>query len=403
MVGLPKEDWSNQFVAEVLPSVCAQYQPQAVYFPSSPCGGDLPFHPAEGIAHYYGVGAYQRDLSDLSVAQVKFASECLGFSNIPDSRSLEVFFGGPHPAPHLAAWKAGVHRDNGSGWDFEDVRDYYLKSLFGVDPVSLRYSDLERYFTCSSVVSGEVMARVFSVWRCPTNLCSGGIVWFFNDLVPGAGWGIIDSLGAPKPAAFVLKQALQPVQVLLEDKGLAGHVVTLLNETAQVCDGKLIVQLWQHGRVCTASAERDVSVASRSGMTLNVDALLGQFHDTTWSYRFGPRKHEAITARWVTPNGRLVSQAVCFVGGGCGAAIERCELRATFGEEDGANFIEVESDALLHYARVNVRDCAAVDNFVHLIPEQSYRQRFMKPIDLSRLRSNITALNYADSVRIASS
>lgn len=402
MVGLPKADWSNEFVSEVLPRLCTELHPQTAYFPSSPCGGALPFQPSEGIAHYYGVGAYQRDLSDLAVAQVKFASECLAFSNIPDARSLEAFFGVAHPAPHLATWKAGVHRDNGAGWDFEDVRDHYLKTLFGVDPVALRYSDLERYFALSSIVSGEVMARVFSVWRNPTNACAGGLVWFFNDFVPGAGWGLIDSLGAMKPAAFVLKQTLQPVQVLLEDRGLGGHVVTLLNETSSPCDGKLVVQLWQHGRVCTASAEHDVNVAARSGTTLSVDALLGHFHDTTWSYRFGPRKHEAVTARWLGADGRLLAQAVCFVGGGFGALVERCEIQTAFVEDGGANFLEVKSDALLHYARIDIRDCLAVDNFVHLIPGQSYRLRFVKPVGQTRLRGDLTALNYADSVRIAS-
>lgn len=403
MVGLPKEDWTNEFVADELPRLCSQYHGQTVYFPSSPCGGDLPFHPSEGIVHYYGVGAYQRDISDLATARVKFASECLGFANIPGARSLQKFFGSSHPAPHLPAWKAGVHRDNGSGWDFEDVRDHYLQRLFGVDPVALRYSDLERYFALSSVVSGEVMTQVFTAWRQPDNVCSGGIVWFFNDFVPGAGWGLIDSTGAPKPAAFLLKQTLQPLQVLLEDRGLGGHVVALLNETPEACGGKLVVELWQSGRICTARAEENVNVAPRTGLTINVDALLGHFHDTTWSYRFGPRKHEVVTARWVGANGRLISQAVRFVGGGYGAWVERCNVMGAIVQEAGETFVQVETDALLHFAQIDVRECTAIDNFVHLIPGQVYRLRVEQPAGLTRLRGDLTALNYADSVRIASS
>lgn len=403
MVGLPKPEWSNEFVGETLPRLCAAYHPQTAYFPSSPCGGDLPFHTSEGIAHYYGVGAYQRDLADVANAQVKFASECLGFSNIPAPRSLQAVFGTAHPAPHHPGWKAGVPRDNAAGWDFEDIRDHYLKVLFDVDPIALRYSNLDRYFALSSVVTGEVMAQVFTAWRHPKDVCAGGIAWFLNDIVPGAGWGLFDSTGATKPAAFVLGQALQSRQVLLADRGLEGHTVALVNETNSPCSGTLVVELWQHARVCTARAECAVSVEARGNFTVNVDALLGHFHDTTWSYRFGPRKHEAISVRWLDAGGRLVSQALRFVGGGAGAWVERCEVQTSFGEEAGQSFVEVKTDALLHFAQLDLRDCTAIDNFVHLVPGQTYRLRFQKPDGLTRLRGDLTALNYADSVRVASS
>ena len=69
-----------------------------------------------GIAQYFGVGAYLRDLPDARHSGVRFASECLAFSNLPD--------------PVVAG---GVPQDNGADWDFADVREHYRGERYGAD------------------------------------------------------------------------------------------------------------------------------------------------------------------------------------------------------------------------------------------------------------------------------
>src|SRR5204862_5110252 len=184
-----------------------------------------------GITHYYGIGAYLRSPTELRQADVKFTPECLGFANIPEPSTVYAVTEGGHPVMHDPIWKRRVPRDGGAGWDFEDVRDHYLRALFGLDPVRMRCFDTPRYLALSRVTTGELMEKVYSEWRSVNSRCGGALVWFLRDLWPGAGWGILDSDGVPKACYYYLRRVWQPQAVILTDEGLDGIQAHVINET----------------------------------------------------------------------------------------------------------------------------------------------------------------------------
>jgi beta-mannosidase len=404
MMGLPAEQWCNHFFAQALPELCAQHHRGIPYFPSTPWGGALPIHVSAGLAHYYGVGAYRRPLADVKNARVKFATECLGFSNIPEPETMARVSEGAVLPPHHPRWKARVPRDSGSGYDFEDVRDHYLKELFCIDPVALRSQDVARYYAVSRAVSGEVMGRVFSEWRAPASECGGGLVWFYRDLWPGAGWGITDSEGRPKAAYWALKRAWAPQTVRLTDEGLDGLFVHVLNDSAEMLDAMVELEMLQGGRVVTSAPQKPVLVPPRGGITLAGDALVGYFTDSTNAYRFGPPKHDAVTVRLRrVDSGELLAEDFYFPAGmnlapQRGATIEhRAEWLS-----DGTVEVTITSDTFLQSAAITCEGFTPSDNHFHLSPSQKKRIRFYPGTAPAGtiFRMHLEALNITETIAI---
>ena len=296
MLGLNAALGRGAWFGDDLPRIAGKHCPGVPYVPSAPCGGDLPFRTRHGIANYFGVGAYLRPLEDVRRAEVRFASECLAFANVPEPEVIEKMalaipggISSTHPV-----WKRGVPRDAGASWDFEDVRDHYLKLLYSVDPAALRSTDVNRYWELSRMVSGEILAEVFGEWRRPGSPCAGGIISSAADLEPGAGWGILDSQGHPKCAYWFLKRALAPRTVWTTDEGLNGIDVHVANDDGAALECRLRVALYRGGEQRVAQSEIAISVPKHQAVTIGVEQILGRFVDAAYAYRFGPPGHDLV-------------------------------------------------------------------------------------------------------------
>jgi beta-mannosidase len=306
MLGLDPALGRDPFYREGLSAAANDADLDAVLVPSAPFGGDLPFRPDRGVANYYGVGGYRRPLSDARTAGVRFAAECLAFSNIPD---------GPTTALDDPEWKAGVPRDRGADWDFEDVRDHYLELLYGVDASALRRDDPSRYLALSRAVSGEVMGEVFGEWRRAGSPTAGGLVLWWRDVVPGAGWGLVDRDGTPKVAYHQLRRALAPVAIWTTDEGLGGVAVHVANDRPERLVARLRVALYRDLEIPVGAGERLLEVPPHGTTDLDVEAVIGHFVDAAWAYRFGPPAQDLIVATLEPLDGdaaRPISQAFRF-------------------------------------------------------------------------------------------
>jgi beta-mannosidase len=303
MFGLEPGSWESPVLEQTIPAVLECVLPGVPYIASSPIGGQLPFDPSAGVAHYFGVGAYLRPLSDARLADVRFAAECLAFSNPPERESVVEMFGADPAAAHTAAWKAGIARDSGTSWDFEDVRDFYVRAFFEREPAEVRYADPDWALDLGRAAVAEAMSAVMSEWRRAASRCAGGLVLSWQDLWPGAGWGIVDSLGRPKAPWYALRAVLDPVAVTMTDEGLSGLHIHVVNDRPEPFTGHFELEAFAEDGLRVEQADMPLEVGARDAITLPATGLLGGFRDLTRAYRFGPPSHDVVVASLTSPDG----------------------------------------------------------------------------------------------------
>ncbi|KWZ40708.1 beta-mannosidase [Burkholderia savannae] len=372
MVGLAPDERRVPATEQLLAELCATHRPDAIYVADSPHGGVLPFAPREGVAHYYGVGAYLRPPEDARRAGVRFASECLAFANVPCDATLASI---GSPAAHEPSWKRAVPRDPGAPWDFDDVRDHYLRTLYGVEPARLRSCDPARYLTLSRAIVADLIAQTLSEWRRVGSSCAGALVWQFQDVMPGAGWGLVDAHGRPKSAWHALKRVSQPRQILLTDEGLNGLDVHVLNDAPTPLDARIELVALRDGKTPIARAGRTLRIDAHAGECVNSADLLGRFFDFTYAYRFGPREHDVVIASLYAADGALLSQAFHFPERTAPTVFERADigLEASAAYRDGRWCVDVQTRTFARYVHVSAPGLLPDIDWFHLAPGAAAR------------------------------
>jgi beta-mannosidase len=402
MFGATRDKWSPELFHVTLPDLCRQHAPGLPYWPSSAHGGAFPYQGDVGTTSYYGVGAYLRHPDDARRAGLRFATECLAFSNLPEWPAMAAMPGGLSLRVHHPAWKARAPRDLGAGWDFEDVRDHYVAQLFEVDPARLRYSDHDRYLMLGRVTTGEVMAAAFGEWRRAASPCQGALVWFLRDLWPGAGWGVVDSLGQPKAAYYHLKRALQPLAMSLSNEGGNGLYLHLSNDKPHAFAASLEVTAWRHGEVRVAQGSQPVSVSAHAAHSWPLMAWFDWFADWSWAYRFGPAPAQFIEIVLRSATGEVLARSQAFPAGLALPLEADLGLKAVATvDEDGQVRVRVSTRRLAQSVHIDAHGFIAEDAYFHLAPGDS-REVLLRPAKgaLTAFNGQILALNTDSPVNI---
>jgi beta-mannosidase len=404
MLGLPASEPANADGDRQLTALVRAFAPDVIWVPTTPTGGSFPFQANAGVSHYYGVGAYRRPLDDARRAGVRFAAECLAFSNVPNRATVDLVVNGVNG--DRERWQARVPRDPGSESDFEDVRDWYVEQIFDVDAAALRERDFDRYLALGRIATGEAMLRTFAEWRRPGSTCRGGLVWFAQDLWPGAGWGIVDSLGRPKPAYWYLARGCAPLALLVADEGLNGLWLHVVNDTGQAVEGELRVATYSNGVRQEPAVCADVEIPARGHRSIHANALFESFRDLTCAYRFGSLEHDLVACTLRDRvSGAVLASAHYFPHRLPAVWPPDVDIRLTARVEsiDDRLVLALEAARCAYAVEIDFDDFVPDDNYLYLEPGET-RRIGLRPnascVLPAEKRGRVSALNSQGVVHI---
>lgn len=391
MAGCAPQMWSIPLFEQVLADEARAARPNIPYLPNAPWGPTergLPFAASAPVAHYFGVGGYLRPLQDLTEAGVRFAAECLAFANPPDPAACRALGDAPGVDE---AWHRAVVRDPGASWTFEDVRDHYVETLFGVSAAAIRRRAPLHWLDLGRAAVGIIMQQAVATWRTDAR-CAGALVLMHQDVRAGAGWGVIGHDGRPKSAWYALRSVCQPVQVLLRDLGQNGVALHAINETAAARRLRLGLRALAPDGAVEWLGSEVLDLAPREQRAVQATTLMGRWRDLANAWPFGPPSFTVLGATLDdAETGARLSEATYFP---TGPALPRAELGLTARPQGGPGLwaIEVAARQFAQFVQFDDDEFVPTDNYFHLWPGESRVVDFRGPAAAAPC-GTISALN----------
>lgn len=198
----------QQLFHQLIPQIIAKYDGKRPYHPSSPTTGwGRKNSLYEGDLHYWGVWWGKEPLGMYRQKTGRFVSE-YGFQSLPAPSSLLPWL----PENPLSKDSIAFKNHQKHPFGFEAIQKVMDETL----PSAKNPSDFSEYVYRTQIVQAKALEAATNAHLLAFPRCMGTLFWQFNDCWPVASWSILDHLYQAKPAFTTIKQAFNPVRLLVD-------------------------------------------------------------------------------------------------------------------------------------------------------------------------------------------
>ena len=184
---------------ELLPEVCAKYDPMRYYHPMSPWAAkDVKSSDAKNMGdfHYWGVWGNRHPLDNYNTTRTRFMSE-FGFQSFPEFGSIKLY------APKECDWhitsEVMMSHQRGGKSANSKINDY-MKQEYWEQP------NFEKFLYMGQVLQGDAIKMAVEAHRRDMPFCQGSLFWQHNDCWPVASWASRDYYGRWKAQHYFARQ-----------------------------------------------------------------------------------------------------------------------------------------------------------------------------------------------------
>lgn len=229
-----KDIWKGyqRLFQELLPRIVKSYDPEKVYWSSSPQNGwGRKESMRSGDSHYWGVWWGMEPFSVFKTKVPRFMSE-YGFQGFPDVRTVLSFSKDGTTVPDSS--ELANHQKHPVG--FQTIEKYSLREGF-------RPKSLEQQIYLSQLVQAIGYRTAIEAHRTAMPRCMGTLYWQMNDSWPAVSWSSIDFYGRWKAVNYTVREAYKPI-LLSAELGENEVLVKAASDLQQPMDGELRVLIY---------------------------------------------------------------------------------------------------------------------------------------------------------------
>lgn len=261
--------WGAAYYFDVLPTIVEELAPHIGYTPGSPFTpangglGDHPDHndPHHGTMHVWDVWNEEDYLAYRDYTP-RFVAE-FGWQAPPTWATLTRAISDDPLTPESPGMI--VHQKAIGGND---------KLTDGLLPHLRLPDDMSDWHWAMQLNQAAAIRTGIGWFRTRAPICSGTIVWQFNDCWPVTSWSAVDGDGRAKPMLYALRHVNRERLVSIQP-GPVGLEVAILNDTDERWDGELLLERRDYDGVALERFAMRVIVDPRSAQSLPVPPEIG--------------------------------------------------------------------------------------------------------------------------------